>query len=233
MHLATLPMHKIMGVANQVVFAAVARLQHEGDRLRMRVLQGIRIMMAAAVGLLWGLGATAPELVPLVIGPKWEAAVLPLQLVSLVVPLRMMMMLLATSVGGAGAIDVNLRNTVSAAIVWPPCLFVGAQWGAAGLAAAWLVASPLTFALNVQRIGAVLGIRVVELLRLLAAPSLAGALLWAGIAGLRWATAATLSPLPRLALMIVAGAAIYALVLRLVDRELWPDVRRFVAAART
>jgi teichuronic acid exporter len=231
-YLATLPMHKIMGVANQIVFSAVARLQSESERLRMRVLQGSRLMMAAAVGLLWGLAAVAPEFVPLVLGAHWEHAVLPLQLVSAVVPLRMLMMLLASAVGGAGAVDVNLRNTISAALVWPPCLFVGAHWGAPGLAAAWLVASPVTFALNAGRIGAVLGIRVRELLDLLAKPAAAGVALWASVAALRWSIDAAGPAAARLALFIGVGALVYVGVITLFDRRLWPDLRRFALATR-
>lgn len=232
MHLATLPMHKIMGVTNQIIFSAVARLQHESERLRTRVLQGSRLMMAVAVGLLWGLAAVAPELVPLVIGAQWVDAVTPLQLVSAVVPLRMLMMMLASAVGGAGAIDVNLRNTISAALVWPLCLFIGAHWGAVGLAAAWLVASPLTFTMNARRIGAALGVRVGELLQILARPVLAGAALWVVVAGLRWSALSTWSAAPRLALLIATGALTYAAMLAVLDRGLMADMRRFAAAAR-
>jgi O-antigen/teichoic acid export membrane protein len=231
-HLATLPMHKIMGVANQIVFSAVARLQTESERLRMRVLQGSRLMMAGAVGLLWGMGAVAPELVPLVIGSHWEPAVVPLQLVSAVVPVRMLMMLLASAVGGAGAIDVNLRNTISAALVWPPCLYVGAHWGATGLAAAWLVASPLTFALNAARIGAVLGVRVRELLELLLKPVAAGAALWLSVEALRWSVGTVGHAASRLVMLVAVGALIYIGALALLDRRLWSDLRRFASAAR-
>lgn len=231
LHLATLPMQKIMSVVNQVVFASVARLQDETERLRLRLLQGMRLTALGAVGMMWGLAAVAPELVRIVLGAKWEPAIPTLQLISVVVPVRMMVALLATAVSGVGAANVGLRNTLTAALVWPVCFAVGAQWGSTGLAAAWLIASPLTFALNARRIGAVLGVRVAELLRLTVEPVLAGLLMVAAVHGTRL-FAADAADLLRLPLLIAVGAAAYAAALLLIDRRVWSDVRRLARAAR-
>lgn len=224
-HLATLPMHKVMGVVNQVAFAAVARLQDDGERLRARVMSGTRVLMALAVGVLWLLGAVAPELVPLLLGDRWRDAVPVLQLVSVVVPLRMLVMMLSTAVSGLGAANVNLRNTLTAALIWPPALWLGASHGAVGLAAAWLVASPLTFALNLRRTATTLGIAWTALLLLAARPLLAGALLWLTVLGARPALQ-ELGPAASLFLLSALGLVAYASALRVVDRRFWADLRQ-------
>lgn len=231
LHLATLPMNKIMGSVNQVVFAAVARLQEDSARLRMRLLQGTRLTAALSIGIMWGAAAVAPELVRVVIGSKWEAAIVPLQLIALVVPLRMFAMLMATAVGAVGAANVNLRNTLTAAAIWPLCFVVGAQWGAIGLAAAWLAASPLTFAWNARRIGAALGLRIGELMRSALAPAVAGGVMVAAINAVRFA-GSDWSDLMRLPLLIASGALGYVCVLFTLDRRLWPEMRKFWSAAR-
>ena len=74
LQLATLPMQRIMGVINQVVLPAVARLQDERDRLRRRLLEGCRILTAFSVPVLWGMSATSPEIVGVALGPKWSGA---------------------------------------------------------------------------------------------------------------------------------------------------------------
>lgn len=232
LHLATLPMHKVMGVVNQVAFASVARLQDDGQRLARRIEQAVRLMAALAVGLMWGMAAVAPELVPVVIGPQWGAAVLILQLVSLVVPLRMLTMTLATAVGGVGAADVSLRNTLTAALVWPACFVVGAQWDALGLAVGWMVATPLTFALNARRIGRALGVSILRLLRLAGPPLVAGAAMLAAVAAARLGLEAHVGPGARLPLLIGVGALAYAATLLSIDRSLWADLRR-IAASRS
>ncbi|MGD9832430.1 MAG: lipopolysaccharide biosynthesis protein [Piscinibacter sp.] len=230
-HLATLPMHKVMGVVNQIAFAAVARLQDESERLRERVLFGTRLMMSLSVGVMWLLACIAPELLPLLIGPAWTDAVPVLQIVSLVVPLRMLMMMLATAISGIGAANVNLRNTLTAAVIWPVALYFGAQSGAVGLAAAWCVASPLTFALNARRVMSTLGMSLGDLLRLISRPLLAGTTMWAASAAVRALTTG-LPSLLALALLAAVACVAYIASLLLLDRRLVADLRRVARAAR-
>jgi len=71
-HLATLPMQKVMGVVNQVAFPAVARLQDEMDRLRARLIEVSRYMAMFSVATMWGLSSVAPEFVTVVLGEKWD-----------------------------------------------------------------------------------------------------------------------------------------------------------------
>lgn len=229
--LATLPMNKIMGTVNQVVFAAVARLQDDPERLRRRLLQGTRLTAALSVGTMWGMAAVAPELVRVVIGPKWDASVVPLQLISVMVPLRMLAMLLSTTVGAIGRAGVSLHNTLTAAIVWPLCFVAGAQWGVVGLAAAWLAAAPITFAWNAPRICAALGVRLADLLRPAFAPVVAGGLMVAAIEAARLSSS-NLAQALLLPLLIATGAFVYVSVLLTLDRELWPEFRKLISPGR-
>ena len=100
MHLATLPMQKMMSVINQVAFPAVARLQDDPERLKRRLLQACGLLTMVSVPVLWGLAAIASEFVAIVLGAKWAAAVRTLQVVTLVVPLRMVGALFNTAVAG-------------------------------------------------------------------------------------------------------------------------------------
>lgn len=231
LHLATLPMQKLMSIINQIAFAAVARLQDESERLRLRLRQATTMLALMSVGPMWGLASVAPELVRFVIGAKWQAAVLPLQLVSVVVPLRMVSMVLATAVAGVGAAHINLRNTLTTLLVWPLCFGIGAHWGAVGLAASWLVAAPLTFLLNARRTGAALGVHLTELMTAFRTPVAAGIAMFVVIAAVRAVTTGWTESL-RLCALIPAGAAAYGLALLLMDRQMLLEARRLVRAAR-
>jgi O-antigen/teichoic acid export membrane protein len=50
LHVATLPMQKIMGVVNQVALPAVSRLQSDLPRLRTRLLEASRLSPSRASG---------------------------------------------------------------------------------------------------------------------------------------------------------------------------------------
>jgi teichuronic acid exporter len=228
-HLATLPMQKVMSVVNTVAFPAVARLQDEGDRLRQRILQGSRLLTALSVPVAWGMSSVAADLVPVVLSSKWQSAVFPLQVVTLVVPLRMISSMFATAIVATGRAQADLTNTLVTAIAWPTCFAVGAQWGVDGLAASWLFAVPATFALNYSRTGGALGIPFLLLLTAVRAPLLAGLAMIAAVHGAH-VMLQEVAAFYRLMSLVLVGACVYIPVAVILDRELTAEGRRLVGA---
>jgi O-antigen/teichoic acid export membrane protein len=229
LHLATLPMSKMMGVINQVAFPAVARLQDDPERLKRRLLQACGLLTVVTVPVLWGLAAVASELVALVLGPKWASAARPLQLVALVVPLRVLGGIFNTAVTGVGRVGAALSNTIATAIVWPTCFLVGAFWGADGLAASWLVAIPTTFLLNFPRTSASVGVAFGDVLRTLVCPAVAGLAMVGSIAGTRLLIADWALML-RSGVLIAIGAAVYLVTITLLDRSVWSQLRQVMSS---
>jgi O-antigen/teichoic acid export membrane protein len=221
--LATLPMQRIMGVLNQVALPAVARLQDEKERLRRRLLEGTRLLAAISVPVLWGISAVAPELVAAVLGEKWATAVFPLQVISLVVPLRMISATYATAGLGIGRAALDFRNNLVTAAVLPAAFFVGTYWGLEGLAASWLFAIPLIFALNFPRVGRALSTSVGDVARVVWRPALAGIVMYALVIGARYLLADS-SDILRLVALTGAGAIGYLATLHTLDRRIGRDL---------
>ena len=230
-HLATLPMQKIMSVINQVTFPAVARLQLERERLRVRMLEATRLLMVFSLPALWGVSAVAPEFVASIMGPKWEGAVFPLQAVCLVVPMRMLNMIYNTAVLGVGNIRVNVVNAATSAIILPFAFFVGAHWGVDGLAFAWVAAIPFVSFFRLPTMLRIIDIRLSDLVASLRAPVVAGAVMYAAVS-LGRLPCETLTPAVRLALLVTVGGAAYVGAVLLLDRRLVPDVLRIVRGMR-
>lgn len=231
MQLATLPMQKTMSVLNQVAFPAMARLQDELPRLRARLIAAIRLLFFAAVPALWGIAGVAPEIVELLLDERWAGAVFPLQMASLAAPLRMLAAVLSTAIAAVGRADLDLRNSITTFVVFVAAFMVGAHWGVDGLAASWIGAVALVFALNWPRASGVLGMRLNQLLSAGHAP-VAGGLAMLGVV---WATRLALPGLAlwaRLPLLVLAGAGAYLGVVTLLDRSIWNELRRFLVALR-
>ncbi|MCK6370397.1 MAG: lipopolysaccharide biosynthesis protein [Gammaproteobacteria bacterium] len=223
LHLATLPMQKVMGIINSVALPAVAKLQGEPERLRARLLYATRMMTVISVPTLWGLSAIGPELVRVVLGPKWHAAIMPVQLLSLIVPLRMIQTIFSTAIIGAGKAALNIYTTVISGIVLPTSFYLGTLWGANGLAASWLVAVPLSFGLNFWRINRVFGTRRIDIWRAVWKPVVAGAAMYLAVSLARRGLG-DLSDLARLPLLIGTGALTYMAVLQPLDRAVRQDL---------
>lgn len=231
LHLATLPMQKIMTVINQVAFATVARLQEEPERLRDGLLKAFRLATLVSIPLLWGLSCCAPEFIRVVLGPKWEDAILPVQVMSLVIPLRLVSGLMWTAVTAVGRIDIFLQLILIALVVFPASFLVGVQWGLTGLALSWPIAWLLNFCIGFPRVVKPIGLNLTSMASAMATPLVAGLPMVAAITLTRMATSAW-SDAYRLPLLVVVGAGAYLAVVTLIDREIWPEVRRMVTAMR-
>jgi O-antigen/teichoic acid export membrane protein len=166
------------------------------------------------------------------LGPNWEGAVLPLQIVALALPLRLLSVLLSSVVQGMGHAGLDLRNSISGVILLPCCFVVGALYGSTGLALAWLVGLPLLVALNLHRSAAVLGIGIVDALRALSRPAGLSAVMAAAVTAIgHWSSAAGLPVWPSIALMIAVAAPVYLGLLWLLDRASVMQLLKLVRSA--
>ena len=218
LQLATLPMAKVMGTINQIALPALARQQDDLPRVRHSILRSIGIMSLMGFPALWGISAVAPELVRVLFGEKWLAAVPALQILPLVVPVRMICSVLFTTLLALGNRQVDLRNTIINLVVLPGGFFVGAHWGLLGLCGAWLVSVPLAYSFTVSAVLRCIGIRPRELIAECGAPAIAAAIMYVAVAMLRLALAGH-SAIAMLFTLSSVGALVYFAVVALISRR--------------
>ena len=231
LHLATLPMQKIMSVINQVAFSAVAQLQHDRARLRQHMLAATRLLTVFSLPLFWGVSVVATEFVATIMGPGWAEAVFPLQAICLITPLRMLNIVYNTMALGVGHMQLNVMNTVTSASVLPLAFYIGVYWGVNGLAFAWVIAIPIISFYRLPKMLRIIDIRSSDLVACLKAPVVAGAIMYAAV-GLGRLACEGLAPAMSLALLIVLGAGAHVRALLLLDRRIIPDVLKIVLAMR-
>ncbi|NRF66520.1 lipopolysaccharide biosynthesis protein [Aquincola sp. S2] len=222
MHLASLPVQKISSLVNQVAFPAFARSRQDGAQTASYLLKAVRILSFFAFPTLWGMSATAPELVGVVLGAQWHGAVLPLQVLALVMPIRMISNFIPAATDGVGRADVGMKNLLLSNAVMLPAFALGSQWGLQGLCVAWLVASPVVFLLNLRSSLAALQMKVADVLKAMAKPALCallmgGAILlgqWLPVEGMAW----------RLGLLIGIGTVAYLVSALLINKAVFAEI---------
>ncbi len=170
LQLASLPVNKAMSIVNQVAFSAISRLQDQQAQMQAGLTQALRWLAYLATPVVYGLACVAPDFVPLVLGPQWTDAVLPLHLVALVMPLRMIGALFSTAVNALGRADIGFKNTLTGAAILPLCFWVGVQWGAPGLAGAWVVGVPTVLLINFRQTSRVIGLTARQVVQAVAVP---------------------------------------------------------------
>jgi len=119
MHLASLPMQKLAALLNEIGFSAFSRLQSEPEELPRQFLKAVRVLALLAFPVFFGISSVAPEIVEIFLGDKWAGAVLPIQVLSLVVPVRFLNLVLPSSLYGIGRAGVSAANSAVACVIMP------------------------------------------------------------------------------------------------------------------
>jgi len=209
LQLASLPVTRLSSIINQVAFPAFARIQHERDRFASNFLLAIRVLSFTAFPVLWGMSSIAPEIVALLLGEKWREAVLPLQLLPLMMPLNMLAMFMNTAAQGIGRADIALKQVLLASAVMPIAFLIGVQWGVLGLSLAWIVALPAVLWGALVVFLPIIGLRVKDVLYAISRPALAALGMYTAVAFVRSMMDSGTQMIMQMMILIITGALAY------------------------
>lgn len=226
--LATAVIQRITSLIGRVTPAVLSAAQRDPAALRRYLFAVTETIALFTVPATVGLALVAPDLVRLALGAKWEAAILPLQLLSLYAAVRSVTPFLAQVLAVTGDMHRVMRINLWGLLVLPPVFLFASRWGVGGIAAAWIVAHPLVIAVPAATV-------VFRRLEVTARDYLA-ALLPAGtaVAVMSFAVLAArlvrpegISPIVGLVLDIVVGATCYVGALMLLHRSRLQRIWRF------
>jgi len=178
MQLASLPIQKVGEVLNQVGLAAYSSIQHDMAAIRSHYLKAIRMLSFVAFPVFWGISSIAPELVNVVLGQRWQPAIIPLQLLSLVMPLRMVSHS-GSPLAAIGKPQIGTLNHFIALLIMTPAFIVGAYYGGlTGISLAWVVAYPVVVLVRLGISMRPMGLRRRDYFASLAGPAMGGGFMY-------------------------------------------------------
>ncbi len=145
-------------VTTRVLFPVMSRLQGDRERLRSTYLTGAAVLglVSAPLGAL--MVVLAPEIVGVVLGPKWAPTIVPFQILTAGIMLRNVYLMAYCLDGAMGAMrNRTLRDGIYAAAVLTGSL-VGTRFGLVGVATGVVLAIALNYivgaAMSLQMLGA-------------------------------------------------------------------------------
>ena len=143
--LATLPSTHITSMVIQIASPLFSKLQLDLPRLdnaMRRLTSGIALI---AFPVMAGMALTATELVPVLLGPGWQDAVFPLQILCVLGLFKSVDPLITQAFISIGKADVTARYTTLCAVVIPVSVYAGAvAGGLVGVAIGIAVSYPLS-----------------------------------------------------------------------------------------
>lgn len=218
-NLALLPMNKFTTIMSSVSFPAYSQIRHDKDKIRSYFLRSLEINLFIFTPILWGISIISKDLIDLVLGDRWGSAAVVLQILSLIVPLRMLSPLMQAMLLGIGRAEITLRNVLTNLMIIPPALLIGTHWGISGVCFGWVIGFAIGFMINLNRTLPLLGSHLKEFWFLARATFACAAIMYASVIGATRYLLDDLAQIPQLLLSIVIGAAVYVSLSLVLNRS--------------
>lgn len=221
MQLASLPMQKVSEMLNQVGFAAYSSIQHDMAAIRSHFLKVIRILSFISFPLFWGISSISPDLVRVVLGSRWEKAIIPLQLLALVGPIRMIGHGSGGALNAIGKPHIGTLNLLIALVIMPPAFFIGTYYcGLAGASLAWVIGYPILVLVRMQFSLPHFGLAPRQYLGAMVRPAVGGTVMYLLVILARVTVAnPLLGPLAGMVFLIGVGGLTYSAFMWIFCRE--------------
>ena len=228
-NLAAVPGDKAMDAVNRVSFPTLSRIRPQ--RAQFNYVYERLLRMLALYGFLfgWGLAAVAPEFVHVVLSEKWSLAVIPLTLLSIAAPLRMLIVLQNTVNNAAGVPQASTKVLGLTCLVLPIGIVIGARAaGINGAALGCVVVYALLFLVSTLYTCRVTERDMRDNLRLILVPLVAGISMLIVTWALRILLLGRLPVAALLAIEIIAATLAYFGTVRVLGPAVLSDARALV-----
>ncbi len=214
---------KFIPPLSEVAFPSYVELKNRGTTIAPAFVNTARLTMFVAAPLYLGMAVTAAPFVETVFGLKWLEMIPFVQLLALAMPFFALQIIFSPATNAMGKPGLYVATSAVGAVILPAAFLIGIQYGALGLAYAWLVGAPLLLLLTMAISLPTIGARARDIIGAVLPSALAAGVM----AGMIWALSPIVEGLPafvRLAFLVVTGAVIYLGISWILQRRTIEDL---------
>ncbi|GAB3296286.1 lipopolysaccharide biosynthesis protein [Hymenobacter tenuis] len=181
-----LPVYMLTTSVSRVVFPSFSQVQSDLPRLKSVYLSSITLIAALVIPICAGAAVAAPEIVQVMLGPSWVAAVPILQIVCAAFSLSMVTMFAGVVCDATATLTPKLWLNLGYTVLLTGLFFGLSRYGLLGVAWAVVIGEVIRTVLYLLLMRQVLAVTVADVLGSYVPGILAGTVVAAGIAGLRF-----------------------------------------------
>ena len=166
------PLKQISWSLTRVMFPAFSTIQDDLVRVRSAVLKMVSVISFITFPMMTGLLMVAPELILVVLGPKWEGVIVPLQLLCLIGALQSIGTIVGSIFNSQGRSDLQFKTGVVTSIGHVVGFLIGIRWGLTGLIKAYICTNLIFFFYNQHYVNRLIGLDMPTFLKPMRMPAL-------------------------------------------------------------
>lgn len=208
-HLASMPMHRVMAIINQVAFPTFSRIQDDPALVRNYFLEMSKLISLIFFPLMWGLSSVSEEVVAIFLGEKWSNASFVLIVLCLAIPFRVNATVLPPLMNAIGQPGKTLVNSITEASIIAIGVLIGVAWGLSGVVIGVSCAYLIAWQVVLWRCLPYLGTTWSQVAAALSPTVFSAATMYAAVYLSKMLLFQDLAPPVMLGLMIFVGAAVY------------------------
>jgi O-antigen/teichoic acid export membrane protein len=231
-NLANSPLEKVTTLVTTVIPTYFAAVQHDTAALRRYIRTLTESVALATFPLTIGLSLVARELIPIVLGNKWQGTIFPLEVLALYGALRSIVALLPKLLTSMGNARFVMWNDLRGLIILPTAFFIGSHWGIGGIAFGWVLGYPFVAVPLYWKTFKAIGMTAGEYLRALRPALDATLVMSVSVLLLKWKAPLGQSLVLRLVAEIATGGVTYFATLWLLHRECLTALPRMLRSVR-
>jgi O-antigen/teichoic acid export membrane protein len=227
--LATLPVEKLAGIVSRVALPVLSAVQDDRRKVGSTFLLALAGIGVASGAVSLGLAAAADEVVRVLLGPAWGAAVPVLRVLAWAAPLMVMSHVCGVVCDATAQLRFKLAVQSGALVMLALLIMLWLDHGVLGVAFALVVTELLRLGAYLAGLGRALHCRGRDLARVLAAVAAGAALVQLAVAAVARLGRGQLAAPALLAAEMLAGACALALTLVIALRLLAPTAAGSIA----
>ena len=233
-NLANVPIDKITSLVGEVTPAVFSAVQTDHAALRRYVLRVTEGLALVTVPASLGMALVAPDFVLLTLGPNWQGAIVPLQLLALSTGFRAVTPLLPQVLYAVGQSRTCMIYGVLCSVVLPTGFYLLAKrWGLVGLGLVWVFVFPVLVLPAYRRVLETIELSAREYVGALWPAASASLLMGATVLAVKLAVGAHVSRTVSFSAQVVAGVLVYSLMCLALHGARLASFARFLRAMRT
>lgn len=179
--LASLPEQKFSMIVKEIVLSGFSKIREQTELVRESISKAIRIISVSVFPIYFGISAVAPEIVITLWADKWVSMILPLQLLTLVFPLRILHSPINELLNALAMPKVYLESLMILCVLLTISILIGVNWGMTGVCYAWLIGYPIAFFITLTRSGKYTGITPIVFIKSIYRSFLASLLMYGSV----------------------------------------------------
>ena len=226
------PISRVASPACVLMAPAFARLQNDKQALKFNWLRGARLMLMVFIPMMLTVAVTAPDIVHIVFGNKWDGAIPVIRILAPVCALLSIQGLADSVLQAVGAMKSFLRMKAFSFALNITAFVIGVQWGLTGMATAFAISTVIFMLIYLVIVS-----RAIQAPALCFVPALVGVvvaaaaliIVEAGVYG--FLIHADVGAVARLAITTLSGVLTFGLFCLWLERSAVVELTRFVMRA--